>query len=507
MCRGDRLGRRIYVDRANAPVAQTTTRATWRFARPPEWVNHLVTAPVCRRFETASQHLQPSRTVNLTGMTSVTAAVLRCCHTVRRGDGLRGPWSWQRIVLVCMVVIAATGAAIVAAAHAPGLFGPLAGWSGYRKDFTAFYTASSMLASGSGGAIYRTDVIARYETQFAGHPVGDAGFMGYLNLPFFAAALTPLTLLSLERAYQVWTALCAALLAVDVWMLWRLAASLPRRTRIVLAVGFLTFLPVADGLLLGQVSLILLTGWMAAFLLMRSGHDAWAGVALTALLLKPELLLPLLLLLAIKRRWHVLLGFAPFAACAVLASIPLVGLEATARYPAYVLSSANWPANAAGANAMFDWNGIVAMVWHQPAAVPAARLVVAVLSLASIVGLCYAWRGRFAPQSRRFAPQWMALTVVTVLVDPHLYLQDSVLLALPAIALFIDAPLRDRALVGWMLAVAWAIVALGPLPNERLHVNLFALYLVVAAAVVMHRLVGRWPRSREGERAPVPLAA
>jgi Glycosyltransferase family 87 len=393
---------------------------------------------------------------------------------------VRNPWLWTLAAMTALALIAG-------AQHRATLFAPLADWSGYRKDFTAFYTASVMVASGSGNAIYHTNAIAAYETQVAGHPVGDYQYMAYFNPPAFAVALTPLTFLSFERAYQVWTAFNVALLTLDVWLLWRISRPLAWRTKLVLSLGFLSLLPVVDGLLLGQFSLILLTAWMGAFLLLRSGHDAWAGASLAALLVKPEIVLPLLLILMMKRRWRVFAGFVPLALSAAILSVAVIGVAEAVRYPGYVLSSTSWSSNATKSDAMFNWNGIVAMIWPQPATVPVAALIVVLLSVSSLAIACYVWRGKWEPRSENFAFRWMMLTTVTVLVDPQLHLQDTVLLVVPAVALYAQATHRSRGMLGGIFGIGWAILAFGPIPNEKLHVDLFALYVVAVSAFIMAR--------------------
>lgn len=392
----------------------------------------------------------------------------------------RNPWFWTLAAVTALALLAG-------AAHRATLFAPLAEWSGYRKDFTAFYSASKMVASGSGNAIYHTNAIAAYETRAAGHPVGDYQYMAYFNPPAFALALTPLTILSFERAYQVWTAFNVALLTLDVWLLWRIGQGLAWKTKLILSLGFVSLLPVVDGLLLGQFSLILLTAWMGAFLLLRSGHDGWAGASLAALLVKPEIVLPLLLILMMKRRWRVFASFVPLALCAAILSVAVIGVAEAVRYPGYVLSSTSWPSNATKSDAMFNWNGIVAMIWPQPATVPVAALLVVLASLTSLAVACYVWRGRWEPRSENFAFRWMTLTTVTVLVDPQLHLQDTILLVVPAVALYAQATHKSRAMLGGIFAIGWAILAFGPIPNEKLHVNVFALYLVAASALIMAR--------------------
>jgi hypothetical protein len=93
-------------------------------------------------------------------------------------------------------------------------------------------------------------------------------------------------------------------------------------------------------------------------------------------------------------------------------------------------------------------------------------------------------RGAFDVRSDGFVLQWVLLTFATVLVDPHLYLQDTVLVVPAAAALLAVTGARRRPLAAAMLA-GWALLALGVYPNEHLHVDAFGLYLLAAGAALV----------------------
>lgn len=354
----------------------------------------------------------------------------------------------------------------------------------YHQDFPAFYTAAHFVANGGGSLIYDTAAVAQGELALAGGPVGGTGVLAYFNPPFFALLMAPLSGLSLDRAYQVWTLINLALLGANAWMLWRISAPLARSSRWLLLAAFLTLFPVSYGLHQGQFSLILATSWMSAFLLLRSGRDRWAGVALAPLLIKPELLLLVAAYLLWKRRWRVFSTLVPLAGAAVAVSLGVVGLAAAIDYPAYLLRSTT-PAGVGGTSRlMFSWTGIVAMFWDHPGTL-GATAAFAALALATLAGVMHALRGAFAPRSERFALQWLLLTLATILVDPHLYLQDTILIALPAAALLCSSPAGQRYRIALAIAGGWAALAFGTFPNEHLGIDVFGLYAVAAAGALL----------------------
>jgi cytochrome c oxidase subunit IV len=366
----------------------------------------------------------------------------------------------------------------------------------FHQDFPALYTAAHMVAHGGGRLLYDTAAVGAEELRLAGHPVGGTGTLAYFNPPFFAAAMAPLSAIGMERAFQAWTLVGLGLLAADVWLLWRIAPQLAGRERTLLTLAFVTLYPVSYGLQLGQFSLVLATSWAGAYLLLRSGRDARAGLALAPLLIKPELLVPVALYLAWKRRWRVFATLLPAAAAAVAVSVVVTGVPAALAYPGYLLDSTRWSDSGVTTSGMFNWSGIVAMKWD-PAEFPLALAVVGALMAATLAAVAYASRGDAAPRSERYALQWLLLTLATVLVDPHLYLQDTVLVA-PAAAAVLGAtrPERRARVLAIMLG-GWALLALGIYPNEHLHVDAFALYMAAAGVAVL-----AWERRRRQADAP-----
>ena len=74
-----------------------------------------------------------------------------------------------------------------------------------REDFTAFYAAGHIVGSGMASRLYDTETIRAAEHLAAGRQVGGSGLLMYFNPPFFALAYWPLTHVSLQQAYQIWT--------------------------------------------------------------------------------------------------------------------------------------------------------------------------------------------------------------------------------------------------------------------------------------------------------------
>ena len=361
-------------------------------------------------------------------------------------------------------------------------------------DFVAFFAAAKLVATGTGSQIYQLGPIAAAERAAAGHDVGGTGILPYFNPPFFAWLLRPFTAFSLQGAYRVWSVFSLAWLALDAWLLWRIAAPMPREWRRVVVVGFIASFPVAFGLHQGQYSLILEGSWSAAYLLLRARRTGLAGMALAPMLIKPELLLPVAMLLVWKREWRAVGTLAGCAAVAVAVSVAVVGASSAAAYPGYLIDSMSWSIYGNTPSLMFGWNGLVAA--SIPLASGARQVATIVLSLATLGCAGWLWRSSAFGRGRSFAERWLALSLATMLVDQHFYFQDIVILVPGVVAVLATARERDRKWIAGAVGVAWCAQLLATYPNEFWHVNLIATLAALTFGALVVRDLRRTHRLR-----------
>lgn len=379
-----------------------------------------------------------------------------------------------------------------------------------REDFTAFYAAGHIVGSGLGSHLYDPGTMRAAEYAAAGRQVGGTGLLMYFNPPFFALLYWPLSHLSLQQAYQAWMLFSVGLLALNSWLLVRLTPGLSRRWHVVLITGYLTLYPVTFGLRLGQFSLILQASWAAGALLLEQRRDRWAGLALAPLLIKPELLIPAGLFILVKRHWGTFITLVPMALAAIVVSVAMVGLATAIHYPGFVLGSTASNGNGVAPNLMVDYSGAIAAAFGNGASVarPLVSTVLAVLSLGAVALLA---GQRWAPGARAsvsgwlpvrgveraFRVEWLAISLAAVLCDPHLYLQDTIIVVPAAVALLAALPVRARNRFVIVLAIGWAIQRVALYPNQHLHLDLFALFLTAMLVV----LLVQTSRARLGRRS------
>jgi hypothetical protein len=114
-----------------------------------------------------------------------------------------------------------------------------------------------------------------------------AGFnpQPFISPPPLAWLVTPLTAIPFPAALVIWTVL---LMAALVWTWYLLAPREPLARAAHLAL-WLGLFPVAFGLLVGQPGALVAAAVATSWWLMRKDHPGWAGVALSLLVLKPQL--------------------------------------------------------------------------------------------------------------------------------------------------------------------------------------------------------------------------
>jgi hypothetical protein len=207
--------------------------------------------------------------------------------------------------------------------------------NGY-PNFASFYTAGTMVRTGQAAALY--NLPAQYEIQkkFAPNVSIRQAALPYIHPPFEAPLFAPLTLLPYWPSYLLWTALNLALLALSLMIL-RIGPGLKGVSPIFLALAAAGFYPVVTSLIQGQDCVLLLFLFVLAFVALEKGWDAAAGLLLAGGMFRFQLVLPVILLLAI-RRWRILLGFVPMSVLLGVVSLGMVGWTGLTGYVRFLIS-------------------------------------------------------------------------------------------------------------------------------------------------------------------------
>jgi hypothetical protein len=327
----------------------------------------------------------------------------------------------------------------------------------FHNDFTFYYAAARIGLAHGWPSIYDLQ-LQQVELDAMGSGIKIAELARYISPPPVAWSALPLSPLPYVAAYWTWS----ALLIIALVLTWRLASPGHGRWRLVHLAAAVGWLPVIYGLQLGQPGIFVALGVAACFALLRTERPFWAGIALGALALKPQLafLVPAALLVTGNTRafWGGVVALGVLGAVSAIA----LGPGGIAAYEARLSFAAGVPVNRELTLAPLIGNLTVTRV-----------IQVAIA----------AWSLFLAFRLRRRGPEWIFIPALVggLLASPYLHLDDLAMLGLAA-WLYLRTSPRGWSLA-FMFAMAIAIEGIpiwGPLP--ALAGELAALVLLSVAS-------------------------
>lgn len=344
----------------------------------------------------------------------------------------------QRLALsLCPVVLAAQGYVFWSVRHLVAAGQP---------DFTSFYSAALMLRRGRGPALYDLGQEFAYQQQFAPAIRLRNSPLPFLRPAFETLIFVPLTFLPYTKAYLLWTALgCGFAMAVP-FLLGLHGGILPDHSRAILALLPLTFTPVFLALIQGQDSILLLLVYTLVYLCLKKHNDFGAGACLALACFKPQLTLPIVLILLVRRSKSLALGFTSTTGLLLGCSVLLVGWRNVLHYPIYVWSlEQNTGREIIQARDSPNLRGMAQAFFSNSQPSPWVLVVIGLLSALVIV-----WVVEQNPRDK--GEQVLDLvfcntTACAILVSYHLFGYDLCILVLPILLLvnrFADAAKRNE---------------------------------------------------------------
>jgi hypothetical protein len=323
-----------------------------------------------------------------------------------------------------------------------------------RSDFTSSYVAGLLLRHPGGAAVYDAATQTVMRDQLIA-PVHN-GAVPFVDAPPAALLVAPVTWLSLDAAYRLWTALSLAILVMAVLIAVRSApwpATTPRIWRIAAATAALASMGTWTLLLQGQWASLTALGLALAYRDWRHGHELRGALVLVlaAGIAKPHLALGLAAFLLGWGRRRVIVGAVTGATGLVVASLAVVGAAGVAAFVGL----------AAAQGGAWDLRKMLSFI-AIPGSVAGNGTASEVIGLAgTAVAIVVAWRLGALARRRpdRFDRALIAAAVLSLLGAPHAYAQDLVMLA-PVLVWAIAVAAEARiAVVGmWALITTAALV-------------------------------------------------
>lgn len=301
-------------------------------------------------------------------------------------------------------------------------------------DFTSFYTAGKIVASGQSARLYDPKLEWQIQQQFAANVKIRVGPLPYVRPPYEALLFLPLSHLSYSGAWLVWLVFKVALLVGMPCVLPVPAASARPRSRLTLKTLLcLGFFPVGFDLLQGQDSIFVLALIVGAFRLLVSGRDLLSGIILALALFKFHIIIPLFLILVLRKRARFAFGFLATAVVLFLVSLHMVHWTGVLAYPKFLWLLNRVPAyGLATPDRMPNIRGLIALlVGNQPLTAAQQWFLLLIVMFGLVVAARF-WRDH----ADRHLSAAVSFSIVAILVTSYYSnCSDLTLLLVPLLLL------------------------------------------------------------------------
>lgn len=362
-------------------------------------------------------------------------------------------------------------------------------------DFSIFYTAGKCLAKGLGPQMYDVATEKRLQREFISPAKIGQGPLPYTHPPFEAPLFVPLALLPYVTAYSVWNAISVLLLLGVVLLMRPYLSRLREHSETLPFLMALAFFPVFLCRFEGQDSVLLLFVFAAVYVNMKLGRELVGGMCLGLALFRFQIVLPVLAVALLRRKWRLLTGVALVGIALTGISLAVVGWNSFWKYPQqlwYVYHlwelSPGQVGSALNPTYMPNLRGLTFALLGDG---PFAHLLTTIASLA-LVGLA-AWKWKADPGHSDFDMGFALMVAVAVMVSFHLNSYDMTLLLIPLLlaAEWIVQRARTDLLSSRLLLLGTASLFLSPLWLSFRGGALFWAVLIVGLGVAVGRGVQR----------------
>ena len=349
------------------------------------------------------------------------------------------------------------------------------------QDFLPIYASARLVAQHRATELYDANTLERELSSIV--PALNRVRLIYLYGPQVGLLFVPLASFSFATAARTWAAIGMLIYFACVFAAWRCCRALRSYVGI-LIIAALAFPPLFHCFVRGQLSPLVLACVTAAFLSLRSDRQWLAGVAFGLLILKPPFLAAVPLILLFARAWKILGGLVLSAVAQLTFARLWFGAAIMRSYLDVFLSPSRW-LNIAELNLAPIQMHSLRSFWTLLIPSSSVALGAYILSSIALISLTT----KIWNSSDALALRFSAITFAAILVNPHLFVYDLLVLA-PALMALLDWTLANpqndlAARIQLLVYLAFVLPLFGPLSHWT-HLQL-SVPIFVALVWTMYR--------------------
>jgi hypothetical protein len=295
------------------------------------------------------------------------------------------------------------------------------------QDFLQFSVSANLIEQARARQLYDDQVLGNEIRKIVGHDTSVR--LRYFYGPQVALLFIPLLRLPFLGQAVVWVALSLLIYFACVYLVWKKSVGLRGHGRLV-AIGAVAYPPLFHFFVRGQISAMILLCITAAYFAFLLNRHLLAGICLGLLVIKPQFLVAIPLVLLLARAWRALAGLT-FSATVQWGFVYLYfGASIMRSYANMLLHSAFRPATTELSLSAAQMHSLHSF-WELLVPWRGAVWALYVLSSFAVIAIAAAVWKSCAPLAIRFS----GLIFAAVLVNPHIYIYDLLVLAVPLLLL------------------------------------------------------------------------
>lgn len=309
------------------------------------------------------------------------------------------------------------------------------GFHGGGYDFLAYYSVGEIAKSGETADIYNPESLKLIQDKIISNNSESQGFMTYLNPPYFAFFLIPLSFFNVGEAQILWLSITIIMASVVAYTITK-KINANKKYQIALFFVLITSFPFWQNYRQGQLGILLLFFILLSINQYNKKRYFFSGALLSILFIKPHIAVLAIIGLLLYKKSKVIYGMLLATVATIIIFLPFTGINLYFDYAKHLLGVTESHANGAGSVVPGDWEGSLGRTYGINGAITKLfgqnnyTLVntLSFLAIAILTWLLISSTKRNKILISRKTKEYFIITLVVfgLLINPHLYAYDLV---------------------------------------------------------------------------------